>query len=58
MWVKKDEWQGLCQSLKTVNHELGTVQNDMKWVKYLLGILITSFLATNALSLLKLFGVI
>ena len=58
MWVKKSEWTNLCSSLRTINHELGDVQNDMKWVKYLLGFVLPTMLGSNLLALLKLFGIL
>lgn len=58
MWVNKNEWKDLCNSLKTVNHELGAVENDMRWVKYILGFVLPTVLGSNVVALLKLFGVL
>ena len=58
MWVNKNEWKNLSNSLKTINHELGDVQADMRWVKYLLGFVLPTILGSNVIALLKLCGVL
>jgi len=56
MWVNRGEWQNLSSHVKTLNEEMGQVQKDMEWVKWLLRGIALALLTSNTAILLKLVG--
>lgn len=51
MWIGRKQWQelrGQWQELRkhiiTTNHELGLVQRDVKWLKWLIGLVVAGVL--------------
>ena len=57
LWPKRSEWAEVRQAVKTMNHELGQVQRDMEWVKWLLRGLVLAIVGSNTAILLKLLEV-
>lgn len=51
MWINRKQWQELWAHITRTNHELGEVQknmsivrNDVKWLKWLVGLVVAGVL--------------
>jgi len=44
MWIGKKKWDELYKHITTTNHELGLVQRDVSWLKWLVGLVVAGVL--------------
>lgn len=44
MWIGKKKWHELWDHIRTTNRELGLVQRDVKWLKWLVGLVVAGVL--------------
>jgi len=56
MWVRRTEWNKMVHHVSVMNEELGQVETDMKWVKWLLRGIAMALLTSNGAIILKLVG--
>lgn len=44
MWIGKKKWDELWTHVIRTNHELGLVQRDVRWLKWLIGLVVAGVL--------------